>query len=84
MALPGASFFTFTTRRPVAITMVVLAAVVFGVVGLWRLPVNLLPDISYPSVTIRTQYPGTGPRDVEERVSDKIQENVAVIRACAG
>ena len=41
MAAPGSSFFSFTRTRPVAITMVILAAVVFGVVGLLRLPVNL-------------------------------------------
>ena len=72
------SFFAFTTTRPVAITMVVLAAVVFGFVGLARLPVNLLPDISYPAITVRTQYPGASPRDVEERVSERLQEAVSV------
>ncbi len=50
------SFFHFATVRPVAITMMVLAAVVFGFVGLRQLPVNLLPEISYPSITIRTEY----------------------------
>ena len=48
------SFFHFTATRPVAIGMVVAAAVVFGLVGLFRLPVNLLPEISYPRVTVRT------------------------------
>ena len=74
-----ASFFAFTTRRPVAVTMMVIAAVVFGLVGLIRLPVNLLPDISYPTVTIRTEYPGSSPEDVEERVSERVQEAVAVV-----
>ncbi len=74
------SFFDFTATRPVAITMVVVATVVFGLVGLLRLPVNLLPDISYPSVTIRTRYPGAAPQDVEERVSERVQESVSVIQ----
>lgn len=73
------SFFSFTATRPVAISMVVLAALVFGLVGLNRLPFNLLPDISYPTVTIRTEYPGATPQDVEERVSKRIQEAVSVI-----
>ncbi|MEY4673807.1 MAG: hypothetical protein RL148_1591, partial [Planctomycetota bacterium] len=73
------SFFDFTTRRPVAITMVVVAVCVFGLVGLFRLPVNLLPDISYPTVTVRTEYAGASPRDVEERLSEKVQELVAVV-----
>jgi len=76
----GPSLFELTATRPVAITMMALAAVVFGVVGLIRLPVNLLPDISYPSLTIRTRYPGAAPQDVEERVSERVQEAVAVIQ----
>lgn len=74
------SFYAFTATRPVAITMVVVATVVFGLVGLLRLPLNLLPDISYPSITIRTRYPGAAPQDVEERVSERVQESVSVIQ----
>ena len=79
MSDPERSSFSFTATRPVAIIMVVLAAVVFGLVGLSRLPVNLLPDISYPTVTVRTSYPGASPQDVEERISERIQESVSVI-----
>ena len=73
------SFFAFTVTRPIAVSMVVLAICVFGLVGLFGLPVNLLPDVSYPSVTVRTTYPGASPRDVEERISERIQELVAVV-----
>ncbi len=73
------SFFAFTVTRPIAISMVVLAVCVFGMVGLSALPVNLLPDVSYPSVTVRTTYPGASPRDVEERISERVQELVAVV-----
>lgn len=71
--------FKFTAERPVAITMVVLAVLVFGLVGLLRLPVNLLPDVSYPKLTVRTTYPGAGPQDVEERISRRVQEAVSVV-----
>jgi HAE1 family hydrophobic/amphiphilic exporter-1 len=73
------SFFTFTVTRPVAITMVTLAVCVFGLFGLLALPVNLLPDIAYPTITVRTEYTGASPRDVEERVSERVQELVAVV-----
>ncbi|MHC5063494.1 MAG: efflux RND transporter permease subunit [Planctomycetota bacterium] len=73
------SAFRFATMRPVAITMMVLAAVVFGAVGLRQLPLNLLPEISYPTLTIRTEYPGASPEDVEERISERLQESVAVV-----
>jgi HAE1 family hydrophobic/amphiphilic exporter-1 len=74
------ALFELTASRPVAIGMIALAAIVFGLVGLIRLPVNLLPDIAYPSLTIRTRYPGAAPQDVEERVSERVQEAVAVIQ----
>ena len=73
------SFFSFTASRPVAISMLVAAAVVFGLVGYSRLPVNLLPEITHPIVTIRTEYPGASPLDVEERISERIQDQVAII-----
>jgi HAE1 family hydrophobic/amphiphilic exporter-1 len=78
-APPSSSFFAFTVTRPIAVSMVVLATVVFGVVGLVGLPVNLLPDVSYPSVTVRTTYAGASPRDVEERISERVQELVSVV-----
>ena len=73
------SLFALTVRRPVAITMIALAICVFGLVGLGSLPVNLLPDVAYPTVTVRTQFAGASPRDVEERISERVQELVAVV-----
>jgi len=72
-------FFAFTTTRPVTITMVVLAVFTFGYISLGKLPVNLLPEIAYPTITVRTEYPGAGPEDVEERVSERIQEALSVL-----
>ena len=73
------SFFSFTTRRPVAIFMMVLAVFTFGYISLGKLPVNLLPEIAYPTITVRTEYPGAGPEDVEERVTERIQEALSVL-----
>ncbi|MHC4515203.1 MAG: efflux RND transporter permease subunit [Planctomycetota bacterium] len=73
------SFFWFTAERPVAISMMVAAALVFGFVGFGKLPVNLLPETTHPRVTIRTEYPGASPQDVEERISERIQDSVSVI-----
>ena len=42
-----------------------VAAVVFGIVAFRNLAVNLLPDISYPSLTVRTTYEGTAPVEIE-------------------
>jgi len=64
----------------VAITMFILALEVFGGVSLSKLPMDLLPEISYPTLTVRTAYPGAAPEDVEDRCSVRIQEALATLR----
>jgi len=70
---------SYLTTRPVAISMVFLAAVVFGYFSYGRLPVNLMPEMSYPTLTVRTEYPGAAPEEVENDVTRPIEEAVGVI-----
>ena len=69
----------FAIRRPVTVTMLVLATLVFGYVSFDRLAVNLLPDISYPSLTVRTEYEGAAPEEIENLISRRVEEAVGVI-----
>lgn len=71
--------FEITTRRPVAIFMVVLAVAVFGYVSYQQLPLNLMPDISYPTLTVRTEYPDTAPEEVENLISRPIEQRLGVV-----
>jgi len=71
---------SLVTNRPVAISMLMAALVVFGFVSLSKLSVDLLPDISYPTLTVRTTWEGAAPEDVEERVSEKVQEALATLQ----
>ncbi len=73
------SFFRFTTTRPVAILMVVIGVIVFGWISYQQLSVNLMPDISYPSLTVRTMYPGTAPEEVETAISRPIEQALGVV-----
>jgi HAE1 family hydrophobic/amphiphilic exporter-1 len=57
--------------------MVVTAVVVFGVVSYGRLDLALLPDLSYPTLTVRTEFPGAGPRDVDKRVTEILEKRLA-------
>ncbi len=70
---------SFSTRRPVAITMVFVATVVFGYFSYGRLPVTLMPEISYPTLTVRTEYPGAAPEEVENDVSRPVEEALGVV-----
>ena len=69
----------FVATRPVAISMFILALAVFGGVSFFKLPVDLLPEISYPTLTVRTAYPGAAPEDVEDRCSVRIQEALSTL-----
>lgn len=59
--------------------MVVIAVCVFGFVSYKKLPLTLMPDISYPSLTIRTEYPGTAPQEVETQISQPLEQQLAIV-----
>jgi len=65
-------------RRPVTVGMSCVAVVLFGLVSLDRLPLNLLPDISYPSLTIQTDYEDAAPEEIESLITRPIEEAVGV------
>ncbi|MGQ0429327.1 MAG: efflux RND transporter permease subunit, partial [Gammaproteobacteria bacterium] len=70
----------FATRRRVTILMVTVAIVLFGFVSLSRLKLNLLPDLSYPTLTVRTDLPGAAPLELETLIARPIEESVGIIR----
>ena len=60
--------------------MFTVAILLFGIVSLTRLNVNLLPDLSYPTLTIRTEFEGAAPLEVENLISKPIEEAVGVVK----
>ena len=67
------------TGRPVTVLMLFLAIVMFGLVAFSRLSVNLLPDLSYPTLTVRTELTGAAPQEVESLVTKPIEEAIGTI-----
>lgn len=74
------SIVKLAVKRPVAIAMFTVAVLLFGMVSLGRLSVNLLPELSYPTLTIRTDYNGAAPNEVEQLVSKPVEEAVGVVK----
>jgi HAE1 family hydrophobic/amphiphilic exporter-1 len=60
--------------------MFTLAVMLFGMVGFSRLSVSLLPDLSYPTLTVRTDNPGAAPAEIEQLISKPIEESVGVVK----
>ena len=70
----------FAIRRRVTVIMCTVAIALFGLVSLSRLNLNLLPDLSYPTLTIRTELPGAAPLELETLVTRPVEEAVSIIR----
>jgi hydrophobic/amphiphilic exporter-1 (mainly G- bacteria), HAE1 family len=68
------------TRRRVTIAMATVGVLLFGLVSLSRLDISLLPDLSYPSLTVRTDYTGAAPAEIENLITRPIEEVVGVVR----
>lgn len=64
-------------RRPVFISVVFLILTLLGAVSYMRLSVDLMPDITLPTITIQTDYTGVGPQEMEELVSIPIERAVS-------
>ncbi len=64
-------------RRPVATAMVYLILIVVGIVSLRVLPVDLLPKIEFTELTVRTRYADVGPEEVEQIITDPIENAVS-------
>ncbi|HOZ24699.1 MAG TPA: efflux RND transporter permease subunit, partial [Thermomonas sp.] len=81
LASPGGfSLVEFATRRRVTVFMMTLTLVLFGLISLGSLKVNLLPDLSYPTLTVRTDYTGAAPSEIETLISQPAEEALGVVK----
>jgi len=76
----GGGLVGFSTRRRVTVAMVWLTMILFGGISLSSLKVNLLPDLSYPTLTVRTEYTGAAPSEVETLISEPVEEALGVVK----
>ncbi|MEO8803007.1 MAG: efflux RND transporter permease subunit [Rudaea sp.] len=74
------SIVELATRRRVTVGMVTLTLVLFGLIALSDLKVNLLPSLSYPTLTVRTTYEGAAPREIETLISQPVEEGLGVVK----
>src|SRR5579871_954576 len=67
----------FSVMRPVAVTMRIAALVLLGAVCVTKLPVDLLPKVSIPTVAVITQWPNVAPEELETQITRPIEEAVS-------
>jgi HAE1 family hydrophobic/amphiphilic exporter-1 len=66
-------------ERPVTMFMASAVIVLLGLISLFRLPVDLMPDVSYPSITVRVGYGGVGPSEIEELIVRPLEQTLAAV-----
>lgn len=69
----------FSVERPVLTIMVTLIVIILGGVSLSRLSIDLMPDITYPTVSITTEYENASPEEVEELITRPIEEGMSAV-----
>jgi HAE1 family hydrophobic/amphiphilic exporter-1 len=69
-----------STRRRVTIAMFTIAVLLFGTVSFFRLKVNLLPSLSFPTLTVRTEYVGAAPAEIENLITKPVEEALGVVK----
>ncbi|MDX1582927.1 MAG: efflux RND transporter permease subunit, partial [Thermoanaerobaculia bacterium] len=72
-----ASITSLSIRRPVATAMVYLILIVVGFVSFRSLPVDLLPSVEFTQLTVRVRYPNVGPAEIEQIITDPIENVVS-------
>jgi len=73
------SIASFSVRRPIFTTMATLIVLILGGVSLSRLPIDLMPDITYPTLSVITTYEGAGPQEIETLVTRPIEQAMSAV-----
>jgi len=69
----------FALHRPVTVLMAFTAIIIFGLISWQRLPLQLMPTIDFPQLTVLTTYENVAPPEIEELVSKPIEEAVGTV-----
>ncbi len=70
----------FSVNHPVTVSMLVLVIAIFGVISFTNLGLDLLPDITYPIVSVVTNYPGASPQDIEELITKPLEGIISTVK----
>ncbi|MDF2892189.1 MAG: acriflavin resistance protein [Clostridia bacterium] len=71
--------YEISVKRPIAVLMCVLIVLVLGGVSLSKIPVDLMPNISFPIAIVSTEYSGVAPQEVETIVTKNIENAIATV-----
>lgn len=68
-----------SVNRPVTVLMITLIILLLGYISYTLIPIDLMPDVTYPALTIRTIYSDVGAEEIENTITKPIEAAVAAI-----
>lgn len=66
-------------KRPIFTVMITLAIMAVGIVSFSRLPIDLMPDITFPTLNVSTSYENTGPEEIEQIITRPIEDAMSAV-----
>ena len=70
---------TTSVKRPVSITMIYMAIITLSLFALSKLGIDLLPDITFPTITVVTTDYGVGPEEIEKNITERLEEVLGTV-----
>ncbi len=66
-------------KRPLAVSMVFLAIIIFGFVSLTKLSIDLFPNVTFPVMIVMANYPGAGPEEIENTLTEPLEKTLSTV-----
>lgn len=66
-------------KRPIFISCIIFMMLVVGTTAIYKMPVDLFPDVNFPIITVTTVYPGAGPSEIETLITKPVEDEVSTI-----
>lgn len=70
---------TISIRRPVATLVLMVTALVLGIYGYFQLPIDFLPDITYPMIKVYVYWRGATPQEINDNIAEPIERTLATV-----
>ncbi|MDZ7264970.1 MAG: efflux RND transporter permease subunit [candidate division KSB1 bacterium] len=69
-----------SVKRPILTAVIFFIIITLGIVSFWRLSIDLMPEVTYPTISVITSYSNVGPQEMEELVTRPIEEALAAVQ----
>jgi len=69
----------YSIRKPVSVIVAMLIFITIGVISILKLPLEMMPDTSFPGLMVQIPYPSSSPEEVERTITRPLEDILATI-----